>query len=49
MTRRNMEPLRISGLPGIMDDAVKFKYIRGAASVGRTRIDGNRPHAGRRR
>ena len=27
MTRRNMEPLRISGLPGIMDDAVKFKYI----------------------
>jgi NitT/TauT family transport system substrate-binding protein len=21
------EPLRISGLPGIMDDAVKFKYI----------------------
>jgi hypothetical protein len=27
MTRPNMEPLRISGLPGIMDDAVKFKYI----------------------
>ncbi len=27
MTRRNMEPLRISGLPGIMEDAVKFKYI----------------------
>src|SRR5215212_2060518 len=27
MTRKNMEPLRISGLPGIMDDAVKFKYI----------------------
>ena len=27
MTRQNMEPLRISGLPGIMDDAVKFKYI----------------------
>jgi NitT/TauT family transport system substrate-binding protein len=27
MTRRNMEPLRISGLPGIMDDAVQFKYI----------------------
>ena len=27
MTRRNMEPLRISGLPGIMDDAVRFKYI----------------------
>ena len=27
MTRKNMEPLRISGLSGIMDDAVKFKYI----------------------
>ena len=27
MTRQNMEPLRISGLPGIMEDAVKFKYI----------------------
>src|SRR6478672_11704125 len=27
MTRKNMEPLRISGLPGIMDDAVQFKYI----------------------
>src|SRR3954471_5971071 len=27
MTRKNMEPLRISGLPGIMEDAVKFKYI----------------------
>lgn len=27
MTRRNMEPLRISGLPGIQEDAVKFKYI----------------------
>ena len=27
MTRQNMEPLRISGLSGIMEDAVKFKYI----------------------
>ena len=27
MTRKNMEPLRISGLPGIQEDAVKFKYI----------------------
>jgi NitT/TauT family transport system substrate-binding protein len=27
MTRQNMEPQRISGLPGIQDDAVKFKYI----------------------
>jgi NitT/TauT family transport system substrate-binding protein len=27
MTRRNMEPTRISGLDGIMADAVKFKYI----------------------
>jgi len=27
MTRRNMEPTRISGLDGIMVDAVKFKYI----------------------
>jgi NitT/TauT family transport system substrate-binding protein len=27
MTRHNMEPTRISGLPGIMEDAVKFKYI----------------------
>jgi NitT/TauT family transport system substrate-binding protein len=27
MTRKNMEPSRISGLPGIMEDAVKFKYI----------------------
>jgi NitT/TauT family transport system substrate-binding protein len=27
MTRQNMEPLRISGLPGIQEDAVKFKYI----------------------
>ena len=27
MTRKNMEPLRISGLPGIMEDAVAFKYI----------------------
>ena len=27
MTRKNMEPQRISGLPGIMEDAVKFKYI----------------------
>jgi NitT/TauT family transport system substrate-binding protein len=27
MTRRNMEPTRISGLQGIMADAVKFKYI----------------------
>ena len=48
MTRRNMEPLRISGLPGIMEDAVKFKYIpapligradqRGAAG-GRAEVD----------
>jgi NitT/TauT family transport system substrate-binding protein len=27
MTRRNMEPTRISGLDGMMADAVKFKYI----------------------
>ena len=27
MTKRNMDPTRISGLPGIQDDAVKFKYI----------------------
>jgi len=27
MTRQNMEPTRISGLDGIMTDAVKFKYI----------------------
>jgi NitT/TauT family transport system substrate-binding protein len=27
MTRKNMEPSRLSGLPGIMEDAVKFKYI----------------------
>jgi NitT/TauT family transport system substrate-binding protein len=27
MTRENMEPSRISGLDGIMADAVKFKYI----------------------
>ena len=27
MTKRNMDPTRISGLPGIMEDAVKFKYI----------------------
>jgi NitT/TauT family transport system substrate-binding protein len=27
MTRKNMEPLRVSGLPGIMEDAVAFKYI----------------------
>ena len=27
MTKPNMTPTRISGLPGIMEDAVKFKYI----------------------
>ena len=27
MTKRNMDPGRISGLPGIQQDAVKFKYI----------------------
>jgi hypothetical protein len=27
MTRGNMEPTRISGLDGIMTDAIKFKYI----------------------
>ncbi|HEY2183365.1 MAG TPA: ABC transporter substrate-binding protein [Xanthobacteraceae bacterium] len=27
MSRRNMEPTRVSGLDGIMVDAVKFKYI----------------------
>src|SRR5258708_980807 len=27
MTKANMTPTRISGLPGIMEDAVKFKYI----------------------
>lgn len=27
MTKQNMTPTRISGLPGIMEDAVKFKYI----------------------
>jgi NitT/TauT family transport system substrate-binding protein len=27
MTRRNMEPARIAGLHGIIEDAVKFKYI----------------------
>ena len=27
MTRGNMEPRRISGLDGMMADAVKFKYI----------------------
>jgi NitT/TauT family transport system substrate-binding protein len=27
MTRHNMEPTRISGLDGIMADAIKFKYI----------------------
>src|SRR5260370_23907082 len=28
MTKANMTPTRISGLPGIMEDAVKFKYIQ---------------------
>ncbi|MCX7313674.1 MAG: hypothetical protein NTV56_18610 [Alphaproteobacteria bacterium] len=32
MTRKNMEPLRISGMAGIMDDAVQFKYIPAALS-----------------
>ena len=27
LTRRNMDPLRISGLPGIQEDAVRFKYV----------------------
>ncbi len=27
MTKPNMTPTRISGMPGIMEDAVKFKYI----------------------
>jgi NitT/TauT family transport system substrate-binding protein len=27
LTKRNMDPLRISGLPSIQEDAVRFKYI----------------------
>jgi NitT/TauT family transport system substrate-binding protein len=37
MTRRNMEPARISGLEGIMADAVKFKYI--AAPLSQSRLN----------
>jgi NitT/TauT family transport system substrate-binding protein len=37
MTRRNMEPTRISGLDGIMADAVKFKYI--AAPLTKAQLD----------
>jgi NitT/TauT family transport system substrate-binding protein len=36
MTRRNMEPTRISGLDGIMADAIKFKYI--SAPLSETQI-----------
>ena len=44
MTRQNMEPLRISGLPGIMDDAVQFKYI--PAPLSEAQLEGGA--AGRR-
>jgi NitT/TauT family transport system substrate-binding protein len=37
MTRDNMEPTRISGLPGMMADAVKFKYIPAALSEAQLR------------
>jgi NitT/TauT family transport system substrate-binding protein len=27
LTKRNLDPIRIAGLDGIMADAVKFKYV----------------------